>query len=62
MWYIRAWGGSPVPVAVDFQHSQFTMVVMSYEARLITLKVPQALWEAVSRRSPAGTTYLPAAG
>jgi len=37
MWYVREFGGNPAPIPIEGQLSKFTVVVMSYEARLLTL-------------------------
>jgi len=38
LWWLRANGGPLAPVPVQGQASKFTIVVMSYEARMLTLK------------------------
>ena len=39
LWYVRTWSAPPDPVMIDGQFSKFSIVVMSYDARLLTLQV-----------------------
>lgn len=47
--YLRGAGGSKDPVLVDSQASKLTVMVMTFEARLITLKV----WHGASMGCPS---------
>jgi hypothetical protein len=39
LWYVRQYGGNPAPIPIDGQLSKFTLLVMSYDARLTALEV-----------------------
>jgi len=38
LWYVRTWSGSPLAIPLDHQYSKFSIVVMSYDARILTLR------------------------